>query len=77
MEQNRRVVANFWPGARCICCVPSFWYFSHVRFFTSAQEVVDRYSDLFDDFDVLTLPRQKKEGYNYLFEGCRNQNVVP
>lgn len=74
IEDDLKVVSNFRPGSRCLCTVPNFPYESHVRHFTSAAEVADRYARFFDGFDVYAL---KSPGHGgqvyYLFDGVRNQ----
>jgi trans-aconitate methyltransferase len=59
IEEDLRVIDLFPAKVRCLCSVPDFPYPSHVRHFTSADEVRDRYGAAFESFDVVTF---KAEG---------------
>lgn len=58
-------------GKKCIATVPNFPYRSHVRHFSSGDEVADRYAALFEEFDVMTLRGQRENQLYFLFEGVR------
>jgi SAM-dependent methyltransferase len=77
VEDDLDVVSRFPPGIRCICSVPSFPYESHVRHFSSASEVTDRYAPYFTDFDVFTLRVPGASLFYYLFDGRRNTFSQP
>jgi len=53
IEEDLKVVSLFPSGSRCLCTVPDFPYPSHVRHFTSAEQVAERYGSAFELFDVV------------------------
>lgn len=66
------VIGHFQPGVRAICTVPNFDYDSHVRFFQSTQQVVDRYGKFFDHFDVFPILGHYNEKHTYyVMDGVR------
>jgi 2-polyprenyl-3-methyl-5-hydroxy-6-metoxy-1,4-benzoquinol methylase len=67
------VVERFRPGTRCLLSVPNHDSESHVRFFSDAEEVAERYGPYFESLDVLTLRTAKsREGHRiFLAEGRR------
>ena len=65
------VVARFKTGMRCICTVPNFPDPTHVRYFTSADEVADRYRAFFDRMDVWALRRSPSQVF-FVLDGVRN-----
>jgi 2-polyprenyl-3-methyl-5-hydroxy-6-metoxy-1,4-benzoquinol methylase len=70
------IVSRFKPGCRCIGTVPSFPHASHVRFFSSCDEVRRRYGPYFRDFDIVTFKAAHSPGQVfYLFEGVRAENL--
>ncbi|MGI3127515.1 methyltransferase domain-containing protein [Nitratireductor sp. PBL-C9] len=52
IELLKRIRSNVY----CLCSVPSFHAFGHVRYFTEAGEVVDRYSPLFTSIEIEEFP---------------------
>lgn len=68
---DQEVIARFKTGVRCLCTVPNFPYLSHVRHFSSTDEVVDRYKPFFTDLDVWAL-RKNGEHIYYVLDGIRN-----
>lgn len=73
IDFDLQIIERFPAGVRCICSVPSFPYISHVRHFTTKDEVYERYGGYFDDFDVLALRMPGEQGlWYYLFDGIRN-----
>jgi 2-polyprenyl-3-methyl-5-hydroxy-6-metoxy-1,4-benzoquinol methylase len=48
IEADRRAVEIWQPGTDCICSVPNFDSSTHVRYFTSEDDVRRRYGDLID-----------------------------
>lgn len=68
---DHAVIARFKPGIRCLCTVPNFPYESHVRHFTSATQIIDRYGEFFDGLDVWPL-RGSRANIYYLLDGVRN-----
>lgn len=71
VPNDHGVIARFKSGVRCLCTVPNFPYPSHVRHFTSSDEVVQRYAAFFHRLDVWTL-RVTRENVFYLLDGVRN-----
>jgi ubiquinone/menaquinone biosynthesis C-methylase UbiE len=71
VPEDWAVVDRFRPGVRCLCTVPNFPYPSHVRHFSSATAVVDRYGAFFDQLDVWALPRTDENVF-FLMDGIRN-----
>jgi 2-polyprenyl-3-methyl-5-hydroxy-6-metoxy-1,4-benzoquinol methylase len=48
IEADLEAVQLWSRGAICVCSIPNFDYDSHVRFFRSEQDVVQRYGDLIE-----------------------------
>jgi len=71
VPNDHAVVARFKAGVRCLCTVPNFDYDSHVRYFTSTEQVTDRYGRFFDRLDVWALRASENQMY-YLMDGIRN-----
>ena len=73
IEKDLELVTRIRPGARCLCTVPNFPYFSHVRHFESEQQVHERYGHLFESLSVWGLAGSHKQGVIYfLLDGVRN-----
>lgn len=73
IEDDFSVLAQFGIGKRCLCTVPSFPYLSHVRNFSSVEEVQLRYGPFFDDLVVSSYHDSRLEhDYFYLIDGKRN-----
>jgi SAM-dependent methyltransferase len=75
IEDDLAVVERFRPGTRCIFSVPSYTSAGHVRFFSDASEVAERYGRYFDDLDIVELPLASGDaGANRIFlaDGERN-----
>ena len=72
IEQDIELLERVPEGKRCICTVPNFPLVSHVRYFSSKEEVAERYAKLFADFSVCEYRGQRSESERfYLFEGVR------
>ncbi len=72
IEQDRELVQRIKTGTRCLCTVPNFPYKSHVRHFTSDQQVLDRYGEFFQSLTVWGIAGSHREGtVYYLFDGIR------
>lgn len=69
--EDLEVLKRIPPSRRCLGTVPNFPYRSHVRHFSSADEVIARYAALFDEFDVMSLCGSKQGQIYFLFEGVR------
>jgi ubiquinone/menaquinone biosynthesis C-methylase UbiE len=74
VPSDHEVVVRFRPGVRCLCTVPNFDYDSHVRYFTSADDVAARYGRFFERLDVWALRANQNHIY-YLMDGIRNANL--
>lgn len=73
IECDLNVVENIRSGARFYGTVPNFGGKSHVRHFTSIEEVYDRYNSYFKNFSVdefLGIGRYKGKKF-YLMEGIK------
>jgi SAM-dependent methyltransferase len=68
---DHAVIARFRPGVRSLCTVPNFPYPSHVRHFSSIDQVRDRYQEFFDRLDVWPL-RGSREHIYFVLDGVRN-----
>lgn len=69
--EDLAVVQRIPSGKRFIGTVPNFPYRSHVRHFFSSGEVVERYANFFNDFDVIALAGTRQGQLYFLFEGVR------
>jgi 2-polyprenyl-3-methyl-5-hydroxy-6-metoxy-1,4-benzoquinol methylase len=67
------VIERFKPGTRCICTVPNFPHETHVRHFTTVEQVADRYGRFFDDLDVWALRRSPSQVF-FVLDGTRNHD---
>jgi SAM-dependent methyltransferase len=72
VPNDAAVVNRFKSGRRCLGTVPNFAHETHVRHFSSTQEVADRYARFFETFDVWAVHRSPTQTF-YLFDGVRNQ----
>jgi SAM-dependent methyltransferase len=52
VEEDLKLLERVRPGSRMYGSVPSFPSAAHVRFFENANQVAERYSNQFDDFDI-------------------------
>ncbi|MEK6237106.1 MAG: class I SAM-dependent methyltransferase [Planctomycetales bacterium] len=71
VEEDLEVLERVKPGTRTLGTVPDFPYPSHVRHFTSAEEVESRYGALFSSFRVDDFPKSAEGPVFYLFEGIK------
>ena len=72
IERDHDLLQRISVGTRCICTVPNFDYESHVRFFSSEDEVKQRYAGVFSELDVWAIPAAHGVGLLYfLFDGLR------
>src|SRR5262245_44780668 len=65
------VIERFKPGTRCLCTVPNFPHETHVRHFTSVEQVAERYGRFFNDLDVWALRRSPSQIF-FVLDGTRN-----
>lgn len=77
IDDDLLVVSRFLPSKRCLCTVPNFPFESHVRHFTSVEEVIERYGSFFHKLSVSALrgTRSPTEVF-YLLDGVRNERTV-
>lgn len=71
VERDIDVITSIKSGARFYGSVPNFPYVSHVRHFTTSEEVFDRYSKYFHNFSVTSLIADTEGNIFYLFEGIK------
>lgn len=74
VDHDLEVIGKIRSGTRFYGTVPNFTCASHVRYFTSAQEVNDRYAEFFHSFSVnayLSNSYTKRGEVFYLMEGIR------
>lgn len=75
IEDDLVVVAQMGLGKRCLCTVPSFPHLSHVRHFSSIEDVRLRYGAFFDDLTVCKYHDSQVESvYFFLIDGVRNSH---
>jgi SAM-dependent methyltransferase len=78
VEGDLRVVAGIPVGCRSILSVPSYDSKGHVRYFSDAARVVDRYGGFFSDLDVATFPTAGSSTHKiFLADGHRNEMRLP
>ena len=70
LEGDLTVLDRVRPGARVICNVPDYGHASHVRFFRSESEVIDRYGSRFSEFRVDRV-HNVSGSCEYVFDGIR------
>ena len=58
-------------GTQFIGTVPNFPYTSHVRHFESTPQVVERYSKLFNEFEIIELKGNSQGQLYFLFAGVK------
>ena len=76
VERDLWVLSRLKGGTRFIGTVPNFPFVSHVRHFTSSDEVAARYGPLFDQFSVTTVPLTSKGKMYSLIQGVRSAGSV-
>lgn len=69
VEQDLEVIAKVRSGAFFLGTVPNYPWTSHVRHFDTRDQVMERYSGYFADFDVFPIIRRKDNKIMYLMEG--------
>jgi 2-polyprenyl-3-methyl-5-hydroxy-6-metoxy-1,4-benzoquinol methylase len=69
VERDQEIIEKIRPGAKFIGTVPNFPFVSHVRHFTSENEVNKRYSNYFNNFSCCSYYSNKQGRTFYLFEG--------
>jgi 2-polyprenyl-3-methyl-5-hydroxy-6-metoxy-1,4-benzoquinol methylase len=57
LERDIEVISVIPSGKRFVGSIPKFDDTAHVRYFTSLQQVEERYSELFSTFNVIELER--------------------
>jgi len=68
---DQLVIERFTTGTRCLCTVPNFAHETHVRHFTSVEQVANRYGRFFDGLDVWALRRSPSQIF-FVLDGIRN-----
>jgi 2-polyprenyl-3-methyl-5-hydroxy-6-metoxy-1,4-benzoquinol methylase len=76
VEGDLEILAAIRPGTRFIGSVPNFPYVSHVRHFTTAEAVTDRYGELFDDLQVVFLMGSDRGNVFFLLDGVRHSREL-
>lgn len=71
VQEDISVLERLLPGTRFLGTVPNFDYLSHVRFFSSCDEVAKQYSPLFRNFTVDAFQAPDDDHVFYLFEGIK------
>ena len=72
LDQDRELVQRFPKGTHCLCTVPNFPFSSHVRHFETEEEVIERYSEFFENFSVRTLRGIRNDDEKFfLMDGVR------
>jgi SAM-dependent methyltransferase len=71
IQDDLIVVSQFPPRVRCIFSVPNFSDPSHVRYFSTAEEVGSRYGRFFGALDILTLRAAHPTDRFFLCDGIR------
>jgi 2-polyprenyl-3-methyl-5-hydroxy-6-metoxy-1,4-benzoquinol methylase len=72
VDADLDIVSHFRPGTRCLCSVPSFDFDSHVRWFSSDSEVLDRYGSFFEKLDVAMFKSPVCDNdFFFLLDGIR------
>lgn len=71
IENDLGVLSRLRAGTYFLGTVPSFPYVSHVRCFGNIAQVEDRYSSLFEDFNVVSIPGNDSGKTFYLLEGIK------
>ncbi len=72
VERDREVLEKISAGTWFFGTVPNFPDPAHVRHFSNAREVSDRYEHLFADFSVVTHLADLKGTEYFIMEGCRH-----
>lgn len=54
IDHDLHVISNWPSGVNCVCSLPNFDYPTHVRYFRTEEQIIDRYSDL---LDIQTITR--------------------
>ena len=71
IEPDLEILARVRPGTLVLASVPNFPSHSHVRHFTSAEAVAERYGPLFEDLRVDAVRLNARGTALYLLEGHR------
>jgi SAM-dependent methyltransferase len=71
VEDELKVLRRLAPGTRFWGTVPNFEYVSHVRHFSSSEEVIRRYSELFAPLVVDSFDAPNGTHRYYLMEGVK------
>ena len=71
VNRDTDIIQRVRPGTYFIGTVPNFDYTSHVRYFTSSEEVDDRYRAYFDNFHVAEILEDKHGKRYFLLEGIK------
>jgi 2-polyprenyl-3-methyl-5-hydroxy-6-metoxy-1,4-benzoquinol methylase len=72
VEQDLAVLRRLRPGTVFVGTVPNFPFVSHVRHFTTAEHVIERYRSLFESLSVVELPANDRGKKFFLLEGVRS-----
>jgi SAM-dependent methyltransferase len=65
VEADLDAIRLWASGALCICSVPNFDYESHVRFFGTEREVVERYGSLIEIDEIERVPASARSGLTW------------
>ncbi len=71
VERDLYVIENMPPGIRFYGSVPNFPAEGHVRYFSTVDEVRERYGSYFDDFRVDKILRRETGNGFFLMEGVK------
>jgi 2-polyprenyl-3-methyl-5-hydroxy-6-metoxy-1,4-benzoquinol methylase len=76
IDNDFALVSSIKPGARCLATVPNFPWESHVRHFSSTNEVEARYGQFFDELSITRIKgtRGPTEEF-FLLDGIRKSKV--
>jgi hypothetical protein len=70
------VIGRIRAGARLIGTVPNYPYVSHVRHFSSADKVLERYGEFFDDLTVFPVVRNRAGKTLFIVDGVKRLRAV-
>lgn len=69
VSDDLALLSRFSEGSLCICSVPSFYSFSHLRYFADSEQVRQRYSHFFDSLTVEAFQLPGTAHQIFLFYG--------
>lgn len=74
ISEDLALLSRFPDGSLCVCSVPSFYSFSHLRYFEDSEQVHQRYVDFFDSLTVEAFPLPRTAHHLFLFYGRKLSN---